>query len=41
VQLIAVANNSAQERVRELLALTDLRTKVSVYPPWFQPSDAE
>jgi hypothetical protein len=41
VQLIAVANNSAQERVRELLALTNLRTKVSVYPPWFQPSDAE
>ena len=39
VQLIAVANNQAQERVRELLSLTDLRTKVSVYPPWFQPSD--
>lgn len=36
VQLIAVANNSAQEKVRELLALTALGTKVSVYPPWFQ-----
>jgi len=39
VQLIAVANNQAQERVRELLALTAYRTKVSVYPPWFQASE--
>ena len=39
VELIAVANNQSQERVREQLSLTDLRTKVSVYPPWFQPSD--
>ena len=39
VQLIAVANNQAQERVRELLALTALDTKVSVYPPWFQVSE--
>ncbi len=35
VQLIAVANIVAQERVRELLALTELRAKVSVHPPWF------
>lgn len=41
VQLIAVANNQAQERVRDLLALTSLRTKVSVYPPWFQVSSEE
>lgn len=39
VQLIAVANNQAQERVRELLALTGSRTKVAVYPPWFQASE--
>lgn len=40
VQLIAVANNQTQDRVRDLLALTDLRTKVSVYPPWFQASES-
>ncbi len=36
VQLIAVANIVVQDRVRELLALTDYGTKVAVYPPWFQ-----
>ena len=41
VQLIAVANNSTQERVRDLLARTAFTTKVSMYPPWFQPSDSE
>ena len=38
VQLVAVANNAAQERVRELLAMTDLAPKVVVHPPWFTPS---
>lgn len=41
VQLIAVANNQAQDRVRELLLLASLGTKVSVYPPWFTASDDE
>ena len=36
VQLVAVANTVAQERVRELLAITSFRTRVSIYPPWFQ-----
>jgi hypothetical protein len=35
VQLVAVANTVAQERVRELLALTSLTAKVAVHPPWF------
>ena len=38
VQLVAVANNVAQERARELLALTDLSPKVAVHPPWFTVS---
>lgn len=35
VQLVAVANNLAQDRVRELLAMTELTPKVAVHPPWF------
>ena len=35
VQLVAVANTVAQERVRDLLALTALAPKVVVHPPWF------
>jgi hypothetical protein len=35
IQLVAVANVVMQERVRELLAMTDYRVRVSVHPPWF------
>jgi hypothetical protein len=35
VQLVAVASSVAQDRARELLALTDLTPKVAVHPPWF------
>lgn len=35
VQLVAVANTVTQERVRELLALTDFAPRVAVFPPWF------
>jgi len=38
VQLVAVANTVAQERVRDLLALTTLAPKVVVHPPWFMTS---
>ena len=38
VQLVAVANNVAQERARELLALTSFAPKVAVHPPWFTES---
>ena len=38
VQLVAVANTVTQERVRELLALTDYSPRVSVFPPWFVAS---
>jgi len=36
VTLLAVANTVVQARVRELLAATAFKTKVSVYPPWFE-----
>jgi hypothetical protein len=39
VQLVAVANTNAQERVRDLLALTDFTPRVSVFPPWFVATD--
>ena len=35
VELVAVASNAAQQRVRELLAMTELSPRVAVYPPWF------
>jgi hypothetical protein len=38
VQLVAVANTVAQERARELLALTEFTPKVAVHPPWFTQS---
>ena len=38
VQLVAVANTVTQERVRELLGLTDYSPRVSVFPPWFVAS---
>jgi len=37
VQLVAVANTVSQERVRELLAMSDVVAKVAVHPPWFTP----
>ena len=37
IQLIGVANDPMRDRVRELVAIADAATKVSVYPPWFQP----
>ena len=38
VQLVAVANNVAQERARDLLAMTSFTPKVAVHPPWFTAS---
>jgi hypothetical protein len=35
VQLVAVANTVAQEKVRDLLAMTQVSAKVAVHPPWF------
>lgn len=35
VQLVAVASTLAQERARELLALTSFAPKVVIHPPWF------
>ncbi len=40
IQLIGVANDPARDRVRELVAAAGFTTKVSVYPPWFQPGVA-
>jgi hypothetical protein len=37
VQLIAVASTVTQERVRDLLGMTDAAIKVAVYPAWFTP----
>jgi len=39
IQLVAVANSRGQERVKELLALTEFSARVSIYPPWFQSGD--
>lgn len=38
VSLIGVANEKVRSSVREQLAAHALSQKVSVYPPWFQPS---
>lgn len=38
VTLIGVANDRVRQSVRELLAGSDFTPKISVYPPWFQPS---
>lgn len=35
VQLVAVANNRAQARAREMISLTEYDPRVSVHPPWF------
>lgn len=35
IDLVAVASNAVQHRVRELLGLTSFSPRVAVYPPWF------
>jgi ssDNA thymidine ADP-ribosyltransferase, DarT len=39
VTLIGVANDKVRSAVRDVLAGSDFTPKISVYPPWFQPSD--
>jgi hypothetical protein len=39
VTLIGVANDRVRQSVRDLLAGSDFTPKISVYPPWFQPSE--
>ena len=39
VSLIGVANDRVRQTVRDLLAGSDFTPKISVYPPWFQPSN--
>ena len=38
--LIAVGNDRVRDRVRAALDAVGLRTRVAVYPPWFQPTAA-
>lgn len=38
VTLIGVANDRVRQTVRDLLTGSDFTPKISVYPPWFQPS---
>jgi hypothetical protein len=40
IQLIAVANDRVRDRVRSALAAVGAKTRVAVYPPWFQASEA-
>jgi ssDNA thymidine ADP-ribosyltransferase, DarT len=39
VTLIGVANDRVRGTVRDLLSGSDFTPKISVYPPWFQPTD--
>ncbi len=39
VTLIGVANDKVREAVKRILASSDFRPKVAVYPPWFQPAE--
>jgi hypothetical protein len=39
VTLIGVANDKVRTAVRDILAGSDFTPKISVYPPWFQPSE--
>ncbi len=39
VTLIGVANDRVRQTVRELLATANVTPKISVYPPWFQPTE--
>lgn len=36
IDLIAVANDRVRDRVRQALAAVGAKTRVAVYPPWFQ-----
>lgn len=40
IQLIAVGNDRVRDRVRAALAAVGAKTRVAVYPPWFQTSEA-
>lgn len=40
IQLIAVANDRVRDRVRAALSAVGAKTRVAVYPPWFQASEA-
>lgn len=40
IQLIAVANDRVRDRVRAALSAVGAKTRVAVYPPWFQVSEA-
>ncbi|HYI34497.1 MAG TPA: DarT ssDNA thymidine ADP-ribosyltransferase family protein [Glaciibacter sp.] len=39
VSLIGVANDKVRVAVKGILAASDFRPKVAVYPPWFQPAE--
>jgi ssDNA thymidine ADP-ribosyltransferase DarT-like protein len=41
VLLIAVGNDRVRDRVRAALDAVGVRTRVAVYPPWFQPTVEE
>ncbi|MGW9182109.1 DarT ssDNA thymidine ADP-ribosyltransferase family protein [Agromyces sp. NPDC055661] len=41
VLLIAVGNDRVRDRVRSALDAVGVRTRVAVYPPWFQPTVEE
>jgi hypothetical protein len=40
IQLIAVGNDRVRDRVRAALSAVGAKTRVAVYPPWFQASEA-
>lgn len=40
IQLVAVANDRVRDRVRAALSAVGAKTRVAVYPPWFQASEA-
>lgn len=40
IQLIAVGNDRVRDRVRAALTAVGAKTRVAVYPPWFQASEA-
>lgn len=39
IQLVAVANDRVRDRVRAALSAVGAKTRVAVYPPWFQASE--
>ena len=39
VNLIGVQNDKVRAAVRDILAGSDFNPKISVYPPWFQPTE--